>query len=475
MKKIENLLNRIIERVNINLRAFSIDVSPYFSTLVPMDKMIEFYAFYGIWSNHPIHLHFSKSNIAGSYFLGRIKVDNSILYKCDIRGDELKEEGGTLTAEGITIKMEEAEFIWIEDSYLVKTLVHNYSHNPEKPELFLIKRTASAPYANIHGSPVEGCFLEPFCTVDLTSLHDCRVGAYTYLQVGELSHEVVEPGKVWIRNKDVFDFQYGFPKDVLDKRYIAFRPGRGAMGMFMDFAEDRKTRFQKVFESVRLEAPVKEIPPGSSINRYSVWEGKNTIGRNVLVSQRAFLESAWLGDGANAQENCYIANSRLEGYDVTAHGASIMYARLGKKVFVGFNSFLRGGEDRLITIGGNSIVMPHTIMDLTEPITIPENHIVWGYIRKQEDLKEHSLSLEKFAKITGEIVIGNMKFKGSGSAMVNAFRHRIDHILEANGAFFNGKERKGHAQKGQDISFNIIQPYPQGELKGLFPSIDIEP
>lgn len=475
MKKLENLLDRILTRVNINLRDVDMDVKPLIRDLVPLEQMIKFYAFYGIWSNHPIHFHFSNSNISGSYFLGRCKVDNSILYKCDIRGDELKEKGDILEAEGNTIEMEEEETIWIKDSYLVKTLVHNFSHNPEKPELFLIKRSASAPYANIHGSPIEGCFLEPFSTVDLTSLHDCTVGTYTYLQVGELSHQKVESGKIWIRVKDVFDFKYTFPKDVLNKRYIVFDPEHGAMGMFMDFAEDRKTDFQKLFDVVHLESPVKSVPPGASISRYSVWKGKNHISRNVLVAQRAYLESSWLGEGANAQENCYIGYSRLEGYDVTAHGASMMYARLGKKVFVGFNCFLRGKEEFPITIGEQSIVMPHTIIDVTEPVNIPDKTLVWGYIRNQNDLKTHCISLEKLAQVTDRLTIGNMTFQGKGAAFVEAFRHRIDHILEANGAFFDGEDGKGHAQKGQDISFNIIQPYPKGHLKGLYPSIDIEP
>mgnify|MGYP006302124817 CR=1 FL=1 len=179
MKKLENLMERILNRVNIHLRGLFTDVRPYLREIVPLDQLQKFYAFYGIWSNHPIHFHFSNSNLAGSYFLGRIKVDNSILYKCDIRGDELKEKGEKIDVDGIPLKVEDDEVIWIKDSFLIKTLVHNFSHNPEKLELFLIKNSASAPYANIHGSPVEGCFLEPFSTVDLTTLRNCRVGTYT--------------------------------------------------------------------------------------------------------------------------------------------------------------------------------------------------------------------------------------------------------------------------------------------------------
>ncbi len=56
-----------------------------------------------------------------------------------------------------------------------------------------------------------------------------------------------------------------------------------------------------------------------------------------------------------------------------------------------------------------------------------------------------------------------------------AFQHRIDHILEANGAFFDGTRNRGHAQKNQNISFNTIQPYPDGDLQGLYPTIIIQP
>jgi len=33
----------------------------------------------------------------------------------------------------------------------------------------------------------------------------------------------------------------------------------------------------------------------------------------------------------------------------------------------------------------------------------------------------------------------------------------------------------GHAQKNQNIPFNTIQPYPKGDLKGLYPTIRIMP
>ena len=68
-----------------------------------------------------------------------------------------------------------------------------------------------------------------------------------------------------------------------------------------------------------------------------------------------------------------------------------------------------------------------------------------------------------------------MFFEGDGAKFVAAFRERIHHILEDNGAFYDGIKGKGHAQKNKNISFNIIQSYPGGELKGLFPTIMIRP
>ncbi len=473
MKQLEKLIERIIKRVNLNLRDIPFDVEPYMRDIVPPDQLTKFYAFYGISPNYPIHFHFSRSNLAGSYFLGQCKVDNAVLYKSDIRGDELKEKGDIFHFRGQDISLDDDEVIWIKDSFLIKTLVHNFSHNPEKLDLFLIKNSIAAHYANIHGSPIEGCFLGPFSTVDLTSLHDCVVGTFSYLQVGELSHQQIEPGRIWIRAKDVFDFDYRFSPELL-RKYIAFEPGKGAMGMFMDFAEDRKMDFQKLYDVVHLEPPF-EMPAGTSVNRYALFKGKNQIGENVLVAQRAFLENAKLGKGANAQENCYISYSRLEGFDITAHGASIIYANLGKKVFVGFNSFLQGKANFPLTVGEESIIMPHTIIDLKEAVAIPPAHLVWGYIRDNNDLRNHSISLEAISRVKDEVSVGAMRFTGSGKDFVEAFRHRIEHILEANGAFFDGKKGKGHAQKGQDISFNIIQPYPQGPIKGIYPTLDINP
>ena len=123
-----------------------------------------------------------------------------------------------------------------------------------------------------------------------------------------------------------------------------------------------------------------DAPFTSAVNRYSVVNGESSIGENVLVAQRSFLENAEMGKGSNAQENSYIINSKLTGNNVTAHGGKIIHSVLGQETMVGFNSFLNGREDKKIKIGANCIVMPHTIIDSDEQIEIPSNHLVWGYI-----------------------------------------------------------------------------------------------
>jgi len=70
---------------------------------------------------------------------------------------------------------------------------------------------------------------------------------------------------------------------------------------------------------------------------------------------------------------------------------------------------------------------------------------------------------------------GENQFEGSGARFAAAFQNRIEHILEANGAYFDGRRNKGHAQKDQGISYNIIQPYPVGVQKGIYPTIEIQP
>jgi len=473
MRQLEKLIDRIIERVNINLRELEFDVNPHMRGQIQLEKLAKFYAFYGITPHHPLNFRFSNSSLAGSYFLGKCSVDHAILYKSDIRGDELKGKGEYVKGLDYEIPLHDDEIIRIKDSFLIKTLIHNYSHDPENLEEYLIQNTAALHYANIHGSPTEGCFMGPFSTVDLTTIHDCVVGAFAYLQAGELSHHRIDPGTVWIRYGEEFDFLYRFSKDMLS-RYIRHDAGEIPRGIFMDFVEERKEDFQGIYNLVHHKFSI-SVPEGAALDRYAVVRGQTRIGENVLVAQRAYLEDASLGRGSNAQENCYIINSQLEGYNVTAHGAKVSNAQLGNKVFVGFNSFLRVKQNTPLAIEHGSIVMPHTVVDLEEPLLVPSEHLIWGYIRNQEDLKEHSLSLKAFAELKGGFALGAMRFKGNGALFVETFQNRIGHILEANGAYFDGSRNRGHAQRNQNISFNTIQPYPEGELEGIYPTIEIRP
>ena len=242
----------------------------------------------------------------------------------------------------------------------------------------------------------------------------------------------------------------------------------------MDFIDARKFEFEQVFDVVNI-APSIKVPSSASLDRYAVVRPKTVINDNVLVAQRAFLKNAWLGKGANAQENCYIVNSRLEGCNVTAHGAKIIEAELGQNVFVGFNSFLQGRPDGRIAIGRDSIIMPHTIIDCREPLCIPAGQLVWGLIRNREELEANSMPLVELAKIDHGLQQGEMQFEGNGAAFVEAFEGRIEHILEANGAFFDGSAGRGHAQHNQNMSFNTLQPYPEGALEGIYPTTIIRP
>ena len=521
MIMLEELQDRIVQRVNIKLRELNCDVNPLVQNLIPPSRMTEFHTLCAITPHHPLGFEFKHSNLSGSYFLGKCRVINALVYKSAIRGDELKRNGdrflykhrlwpkdsrsdqnrnyeiragrplvrrrhpedskaglgepenNVVSYKNFEIQVGKDEEIRIEDSFLIKTLVHNFSHDPETLETFSIRDTIATHYANIHGAPSNGCFLGPFSTVDLTTMRNCLIGTFSYVQAGEIDHLNVDPGTVWVRNPGDFDFRYRYPLDRL-KSYISFAAGSPPRGVFIDFAEGRKEDFQRILNVVTIEPSV-SVPASASLDRYAVIKPKTHIGDNVLISQWAYLQNSWMGKGANAQEHCYIINSRLEGYDITAHGARIIEADLGKNVFVGFNSFLRGQPEYRLTIGQESVIMPHTIIDIRKPLKIPPGHLVWGLITGEKDLETNSISLKALAKVETGLSKGNMIFEGSGRSFVTAFKDRIHHILDANGAFFDGYANRGHAQQNRDISFNTFQPYPKGDREGLYPTIIIRP
>lgn len=470
MNLLQQLIERIVIRVNVNLAEFGFDSENYVSNALDFGDLMKYYAFYGITSHHPIFFHFKHSNIAGSYFLGKCYVGRSAIYKSDVRGDELKRKGDSIRGYR-NISLIDDEKITIRDSLLYKTLVHSNSHNLKSPEEFGIRSTISAHYSNIHGTTLQGCFIGPFATVDLMNLHSCIVGEFSYVQAEELYHTKIEPGTVWIRYPS-FEFKYRFKKQVLDN-YVSLNTSHQPLGVIYDFVQKHDKEYERLFEVINLESI--EAPVTSAVNRYAVVKGKIDIGENVLVAQRAYLDNASMGDGSNAQENSYIIDSRLMGENVTAHGGKIICADVGFGTFVGFNSFLNGKPDARITVGEGCIVMPHTIIDADDPIDIPDEHIVWGFIGSQEDIDNQVISMDKLSEIKDEVTVGRMTFTGNGSAFIHAFKERIHHILLANGALFSKGKNRGHAQDGQSISFNTIQPYPTGQRKGLYPSITIEP
>ncbi|MCD4741454.1 MAG: transferase [Desulfobacteraceae bacterium] len=470
MDQLKQLNDRIISRVNVNLSEFDFDTEGFVTNALDYEKMLKFYAFYGITSHHPIYFHFKNSNVAGSYFLGKCYVGRSAIYKSDIRGDELKRRGDNIRCAK-NIPLVEDEMITIRDSLLYKTLVHSNSHNLESPEQFGIHNTISAHYVNIHGSTLEGCFLGPFATLDLMNLHSCIVGEFAYVQAGELFHRKIDPGTVWIRNQS-FEFKYKFKKEVL-KKYVGINSSHQPRGIIYDFVKEREHDYEKLFDVMNLE-PIK-APKSSAVNRYAVIQGRTRIGENVLISQRAFLDNAVMGDGSNAQENTYIIHSTLEGLNVTAHGGKIIHSNIGLETFVGFNSFLNGKPDASIKIGEGCVVMPHTIIDPVAAIKIPDEHLVWGFIGSVEDIKTNTIALDDLAEVRESLKIGKMVFNGKGSVFIDAFKRRIAQILLTNGALFENGEKRGHAQDDQNISFNIIQPYRTGARKGLYPSVRIQP
>jgi hypothetical protein len=306
MQELRALLKQIIQRANIKLRATEFDIAPYVEDLVQLEQMVKFYAFYGITPHHPLNFNFINSNLSGSYFLGKCRVTDSILYKSDIRGDELKQEGDTFHFKNLKIPLNNDEEININDSYLIKTLVHNFSHDPESVENFFIKDTISAHYANIHGSPTDGCFLGPFSTIDLTTVRDCLINTFSYVQAGEISHININPGTIWVKSPESFNFLYQYPVNAL-KKYIHFSEGTSPQGLFIDFIEDRKEAFQRGFETVTIDTD-NSVPNSASLDRFAVVKPKTHIGENVLISQREYIQNSSLGKGSNAQENCYIIN-----------------------------------------------------------------------------------------------------------------------------------------------------------------------
>lgn len=443
----------VLDRCIASLTESGLKPAPYTSCLkIPEDSTFN-HAIWGGNSEHPFDVTIENSSVNGSYFLGKCSVKNSFIFQSDIRGDELKRKGEVIKHAGVATCIDEDEEIVVRDSYMFRTLVHSNSHDPETPTRFQIENSACMHHSNVHGSPISKCLLKPFSTIDLTVARESAVGTYSYVQTGKLSGYHVRDGHVWVKATGKFDFQYTFDLEVL-KKYITLEPGGTPSGLLIDFLAAREKEFEKHFKEGGSD--ISQVSSNSFVHPYALVKGDCRIGERAFVSQRAYLENAYLGDGANAQENCFIIDSILEGDDVSAHGSKIIGARIGRNVFVGFNSFLRGAPAKGLVIGSGSIIAPHTIIDAADQLDIPADHFVWGYIQDKIDLAAHSISLANLAAAKGEMVNGHMIFRGDGGSFASAFKHRIEHILEGNGAMCSDGKHRGHAQKCRGLTCRTV-------------------
>ncbi|CCO25512.1 hexapeptide repeat-containing transferase [Maridesulfovibrio hydrothermalis] len=473
MQRIKRLVKHIISRINVNLKPMGLDIEQVLMESIPFDELTKYYAYYALSIDHPLYFRFRESNLGGTYFLGKCDVDRSIVFLSDIRGDELKTKNTKVQFGEVKTELYQDEIIQVINSYLIRTLVHNHSRNPEIPEYFRILNTAAMYYSNIHGTTTEGVYLGAFATADLSVLHNCILGNYAYVQAGDLSRVCIDPGRIWIRQEGKYEFDYRYSPVTIEK-YVSWDQNGELTGVFAKFLKGRRSDFLPVYDSLTASENQIHVPNHAFLSRYAVVKGDCIIGENCLVAQRAYIEDSVMGAGANAQENSFIVNTECADLCVVAHGGKMIYTKLGEKVFIGFNCFLQGTVDKKISIGAGSIIMPHTIIDAEEPVTVPEETLVWGYIANQNDLKNQSMSMAEFAK-EKRINLGNMSFTGDGAAFIKDFQNRIDHILVENGARYDGKSHsRGHAQKTQSVSYNLFQPYLAGEKEGLFPTIVVE-
>lgn len=152
IRQLKKMNNRIVSRVNANLSKFNFDTERFVTHSLEFEKMLKFYAFYGITSHHPLYFHFNNSNISGSYFLGKCYVRRSTIYKSDIRGDELKRRGdqshGAMNIplvedEMIIIrgKKKIGENVFISQKAFLKNAVMNEDESLVKLRSYFKKRT----------------------------------------------------------------------------------------------------------------------------------------------------------------------------------------------------------------------------------------------------------------------------------------------------------------------------------------------
>lgn len=460
MEQLNQLINGISKRVSLNLTEYDFDTDHFVHSLTDQNKLLEYCASYDATSKAPFELNFHECNIAGSYFLGNCRVDKSVVYKSDVRGDELKQKGDP-AIQSESFILSDDEVISITNSFLCKTLIHSKSYNSETPENFFIKNTIASHYSNIHGSTLEGSCIGAFTTIDRTALHSCLVGDFSYIQAHDLFHKELERGTVWFENEN-YSFRYTYPETILN-RYISLGEDSRPTGILYEFTEKLKTELEKMPPQL-ADIPVDKSHP-YFINHFAVIKGNTRIGKDVSICQRAFIENAEIGDNATVQENTYVINSKLLNYTIITHGGKAIHSTLGMNVFTGMNSFLNGKVDAEINIGDGCIILPHTIIDPVKQITIPPDQLIWGYISAQEDVATHSVSLKELNH-TKKISMEGMVFEGKGNAFVEALKHRIDLIAQ--------NRTNKRVQSPENTSVFVIQPYGTGPKTGIYPTLRIE-
>ena len=85
---------------------------------------------------------------------------------------------------------------------------------------------------------------------------------------------------------------------------------------------------------------------------------------------------------------------------------------------------------------------------------------------------EHTLTVGVDLDGDGRFERGALVFQGRGKDFVHGFYQRIDRILESSGAYYDGRQRDGHAQRSRHLLANVIYGYPQGDRQGMCPTLD---
>jgi hypothetical protein len=168
--------------------------------------------------------------------------------------------------------------------------------------------------------------------------------------------------------------------------YIYFTRGKPPQGLFIDFVEDRKEAFQRVFEAVNIEPSV-SVPQSASLDRFAVIKPKTHISDNVLVAQRAYPAKRL--DGKRRQRPGKLLHHQLPSGGVQCHRPRCQNhrSRSGTKCLRGIQQLSPRPAGLPADHRKESVIMPHTIIDIKKPLSIPAGTLVWGLIMDETDLE----------------------------------------------------------------------------------------